>query len=202
MWPNAKFIHIVRDPRDVAKSFIKMGWSGNVWCGADRWVKAEEALENVKKVVLADRWIELKYERLISNPEEELKKICGFIAVPYSSDRLTYYKTSTFDKPMPELAYRWKRTLSKFEIRLVESRALTALLDRGYEQSGLPHMRLSLAYRQILLAENKIAVIYSGIRIYGFMLYALLFVTRKLRLKKLYAWAMFKRNKIAVKYLK
>src|SRR4030095_2960604 len=42
IWPRARFVHLMRDGRDVARSCIGMGWSGNVWCGAQRWIDAEE----------------------------------------------------------------------------------------------------------------------------------------------------------------
>ena len=33
LFPNAKYIHLIRDPRDVARSSIGMGWAGNVYYG-------------------------------------------------------------------------------------------------------------------------------------------------------------------------
>ena len=161
-----------------------MGWSDNVWCSADRWVKVEEMLKSIKKAVPSDRWIELKYKQLITSPENELKRICGFIQTQYSNSTLTYHETSTYDKPRADLAYKWESVLSKYETRLIESRALTALLDIGYKQSCLPHMRLSQTFRQILMIEDKVVRICFQVRRYGFMLYALLFVARKLNLEQ------------------
>ena len=33
IWPDARFIHLIRDGRDVARSCIGMGWAGSVWTG-------------------------------------------------------------------------------------------------------------------------------------------------------------------------
>ena len=41
IWPDACFIHIMRDGRDVSRSCIGMGWAGNVWKGIERWIEAE-----------------------------------------------------------------------------------------------------------------------------------------------------------------
>ncbi len=41
LWPRARFIHLVRDPRDVARSRIAMGWAGNTWVAAEAWIAAE-----------------------------------------------------------------------------------------------------------------------------------------------------------------
>src|SRR6185369_10561789 len=42
IWPVARFVHLVRDGRDVARSVIEMGWAGNLWTGCDRWIDAEQ----------------------------------------------------------------------------------------------------------------------------------------------------------------
>jgi hypothetical protein len=48
LWPEARFIHLVRDPRDVASSCIGMGWAGNVWTGVTRWIEAERLWDEVR----------------------------------------------------------------------------------------------------------------------------------------------------------
>ena len=42
LWPDARFIHLIRDGRDVAHSIIGMGWAGNMYTGADHWLRAEK----------------------------------------------------------------------------------------------------------------------------------------------------------------
>lgn len=44
IWPEARYIHLVRDPRDVAASCIGMGWVGNVFEGAGIWIEAEKRI--------------------------------------------------------------------------------------------------------------------------------------------------------------
>lgn len=41
IFPDARFIHLIRDARDVARSCIGMGWAGNVYMGVERWIEAE-----------------------------------------------------------------------------------------------------------------------------------------------------------------
>ena len=48
IWPDARFIHLVRDPRDVARSVIPMGWAGNTWVGVERWMEAERLWDRVR----------------------------------------------------------------------------------------------------------------------------------------------------------
>ena len=57
--PDAKVIHLVRDPRDVAKSSISMGWAGNTWFGANHWIGTEREWEAATKPA---KVLELRYE--------------------------------------------------------------------------------------------------------------------------------------------
>ena len=41
LWPDARFIYLLRDGRDVANSAVGMGWAGNAYCGAEIWINAE-----------------------------------------------------------------------------------------------------------------------------------------------------------------
>ena len=75
-WPDARFIHIVRDPRDVATSVIEMGWAGNVLYACDGWIESEDRWSNFKNTIDTARCFELTYENLISNSEEVLRQFC------------------------------------------------------------------------------------------------------------------------------
>src|SRR5690606_33013071 len=69
IWPDARFIHLIRDGRDVARSYIAMGWAGNTWTGTTGWLEAEETWERLKGILTPDRYVELTYEDLIRNHE-------------------------------------------------------------------------------------------------------------------------------------
>ena len=48
VWPEARYIHLIRDPRDVAPSVINMGWASTVWFALDRWIEAEAEWKELK----------------------------------------------------------------------------------------------------------------------------------------------------------
>lgn len=143
IWPDARFIHIVRDGRDVASSCIGMGWAGNLWTGVKRWIDAERLWENFSHRVPAERKIEITYEALISEPIEILMSLCDFIGVSYNEAMLSYNKDTTYDLPDPKFARKWKYKLSDSEIQLVESQIANMLEKRDYELSGLPIIHIS-----------------------------------------------------------
>lgn len=55
--PGAKIVHVVRDPRDVARSSIGMGWYGFAYFGVDHWIKTENAWDRAASGLAADRWL-------------------------------------------------------------------------------------------------------------------------------------------------
>jgi hypothetical protein len=108
MWPNSKFIHIIRDGRDVSLSMsYHVGFKRMISLGVTNWVPvafnsyykiAEDKKEPlIKYIRLWQRRIErildeagrlapasylfIHYEDLISKPEEEIWKIADFLKI-------------------------------------------------------------------------------------------------------------------------
>lgn len=136
MWPDARFIHILRDPRDVAKSCIAMGWAGNTWKGVERWIEAEQLWDHIKEQIDPSRYIEVRYEVLIAEPEKTLTQICEFLGLSYSPEMLSYPERTTYDAPNPRYAYQWKHKMRKQDVQLIEAQVAELLVKRGYELSG------------------------------------------------------------------
>jgi hypothetical protein len=78
-FPDSKIIHIVRDPRDVIMSLMNRGLSINH--AAMNWLTA---VSSVKRIEHNNKLIEIKYEDLVNNPKNELKKICDHLKVDFS----------------------------------------------------------------------------------------------------------------------
>lgn len=85
-YPHCRLIHVVRDPRDVVSSLLRMPWgSRNALINARLWSRC---------VLAAERWCErdnylrVHYERLVATPESELQRICTFVAEEYRKEML------------------------------------------------------------------------------------------------------------------
>jgi len=70
IFPDARFIHLIRDGRDVARSCIGMGWAGNVYTGVERWIEAESLWDKLSQSIPPERQIEVTYETLIAGKSE------------------------------------------------------------------------------------------------------------------------------------
>ncbi len=91
--PEAHFIHIIRDGRDVALS-VKDLWFGpdSVEEAARRWQSGiDKARRQARKL---PHYLEVRYEDLVLDTESTLRKIGDFADLPWSPSMLDYHKTA------------------------------------------------------------------------------------------------------------
>lgn len=155
VFPKARIIHLVRDPRDVARSSIGMGWAGNTWFGVDHWIGTEQEWDRHGAALPPDQVFSLRYETLLTAPEQELGRLCAFIGLDYDPAMLTFDQTSSYAAVDPALAFQWKRKQTPREVADVEHKVGPLLAARGYARSGHPPGRPGLLRRLALLAGNK-----------------------------------------------
>ena len=114
IFPEARYVHLLRDPRDVARSCIGMGWAGHVYYGVDAWIDAERSWEQLKSTLDRSQYMEVKYEELVANPELILTTICEFMGKAYSVKMMDYVKHSSYGLPDRRLINQWKRKYSGY----------------------------------------------------------------------------------------
>ena len=90
---EARFIHLIRDGRDVALSRLKRGMGAQKPIGdvADLW---QRRIENARKQAkhLRGRYLELRYEDLVAGPEPALREICDLIELDFDPAMLTHHE--------------------------------------------------------------------------------------------------------------
>jgi hypothetical protein len=202
-FPETKIIHIIRDPRDVARSCIAMGWAGTAYFGIDQWLKTESCWDDFASMFKKSKLMELSYEDLISNPEEQLKRVCSFIGVPFSLEMLTYPKSSAYEAPNPSAIKQWGKKLSARDVALVEMRVKDMLLKRHYELSGFPLDPPGVFEWLRLIWKNKTFVWRFGCRRFGYFNFLMEKVTRRFRPASPFHSIFVQRmNEIEKRYLK
>jgi hypothetical protein len=89
--PEARFIHLIRDGRDVALSVLPMNWGPEtVTEAAELWVeRVTLARENGRTV---SHYMEVKYEDLITDTEGELRGVAEFLDLPWDPVMLAYHE--------------------------------------------------------------------------------------------------------------
>jgi len=136
VWPyfsDARYIHLVRDPRDVALSSVNMGWNGNAHRGVDHWVKTEQSWQALSRVLRPDQQLTVHYEAMVQSPETVLREICDFLDIPYESEMLTSYtSTSTYKAIDPGRQQRWRTEMSESDLARFEGKIEQPMRDAGY----------------------------------------------------------------------
>ncbi len=120
LFNKAKFIHIIRDGRDVACSYREVMRIDSKSPYApvlpiDIRTIANEWLNNVTKVINcmdkigSYRSITIRYEDLVTNPEPLLRELCMWIGIEYEADMLEFYKFNYKNKLEPDKTLDWKK---------------------------------------------------------------------------------------------
>jgi glycosyltransferase involved in cell wall biosynthesis len=165
--PEAHFIHIIRDGRDVALSMKGMFWgAGDDMEGqASNWIW--RIREGRQQAQFCQHYLEVRYEELITNPTKVLQAICAFINLPYHSQMEDYYQSAesrlnefnalykpdgtclrtkeqylsihslTSQSPDQSRIGRWKREMSNEDRAKYEAIAGAMLRDLGYETGDM-----------------------------------------------------------------
>jgi hypothetical protein len=121
LWPEAKFVHIIRDGRDVFMSILN-------WKKAERIVGRYASWEE-DPVSTTALWWERKvrkgredgaalgpglyhetlYEDLVEDPERECKRLCEFLGVPYDDAMIRFHEGRERVKPGRSAKSAWLR---------------------------------------------------------------------------------------------
>jgi hypothetical protein len=166
LWPEAKLIHLVRDGRDVARSWIGMGLGGTVYTGARAWREAELLADRVQQRAGEGQFQRIYYEQLVRAPRQTLNEVCQHIGVPFDEAMLDYAATTTYSYPDPSLTEQWRRKLDARAIRRVEAVAGDMLAARGYERAW-PDARLSTAQRHWLTWADRLGRVRFRLKRFG-----------------------------------
>jgi hypothetical protein len=184
LWPNARFIHLTRDGRDVAYSWVKeMHGNATPFPAAKRWLAAEQDWDNLASQLSSDRYIEITYEDLVSNTVTTLIQICQFLGVDYDDRMLTYTKTRPeLSLPDPKYIGLWRSQLTNYEVQLAEAAIGDTLQKRGYPLSGLPRLSVNALMALQLKWLDRWCRLQHNIHQFGIRLMVLHYLARALHL--------------------
>lgn len=150
LFPDALWIHLVRDGRDAALSFLELpeGFSGKTWAlprtaaqFAARWRTEIRSARRLGAHVSA-RYLELRYEDLVTEPERELRRVCEHASLSFEPGMLDHTRVSEAAQmpehknlaqpPTPGLR-DWRSQMSREDALAFEEVAGDTLRGAGYE---------------------------------------------------------------------
>ena len=100
LFPSAKFIHMIRDGRDVALSFARTPWwYQSVHLNLARWQREIKKISVDAAMYLSNSsYLEVKYENVVSNTEFEVRRICDFLSVDFDVEIIDPQRFIDYDK--------------------------------------------------------------------------------------------------------
>jgi hypothetical protein len=147
VWPEARFLVLVRDGRDVALSVMPLPFgANNVWAAARSWAHAVR-LGRQAEQTYPGRVLTLRYEDVVERPAEETRRACDFLGLPFDPDMLAVERTDSSKIVEDQSAWftsvwaginasavgKWRTKMSPREQRTFESVAGNELRELGYE---------------------------------------------------------------------
>lgn len=179
LFPDARVIHLVRDGRDVAASFMELRWVDSIERAALHWRHRVLAGRRASVQLPAVRYHELRYEDLVERPEPTLRALCAAIDLPFDPAMLRHEKTAAtilrseahphhnryVTRPLRPALRDWRRDTPPAAVDRFEALAGDALTELGYElrsRAGKPPLGTVLATRSDWLAWHAKRLRRSG----------------------------------------
>jgi len=146
LFPNARFIHIVRDPRAVVHSWRSVPWSTGTLTGdAQVW---RRYMMTARKHPPKQRGglLTLHYESLLRDPVGTVQQVCNFLDLRYEPEMLAFHAkqdtlVNTSREPWKKNVERaldpsrldaWQNALELSDIAYIESIAWPEMMRWGY----------------------------------------------------------------------
>lgn len=151
-FPRARFVHLVRDGRNVVPSLLEVAHGPTRFPdGVEYWHTRVLTGRRTGERLGPGRYREVRYEDLVADPEPQLRELCGFLELSYSPAMLEYptrvgeLVAGTFDarqhlgisRAPTSNGRDWRTTMSDHDVQLFEAIAGDALDAFGYERSGM-----------------------------------------------------------------
>jgi hypothetical protein len=176
LWPGARFVHLIRDGREVCLSVLDwkrkaarmaelfptwaedrvttaaLCWERDVRRGREKGLPLGPALYH-----------EVRYEDLVRRPADETRKLCSFLGVTYEEEMLEFHRGRTRPEPglSPKEAWLpitpglrdWRTQMSAGDVERFEAAAGDLLDELGYPR-GCPAPAPAARERAARLGEH------------------------------------------------
>lgn len=145
MFPDAYYVHMIRDGRAVINSYLNVEWWHDTmvwWLGekVSEWEKqgkdpvelaARQWRRNFEEIMankgIFKRYMEVRYEDLTKDTRKEIGRILDFCELSFPES----YK-NLIPKCLPNMNYKWRQGLTKEQISTIEENTNDVLKTLGY----------------------------------------------------------------------
>ena len=159
--PDARFVHVVRDPRAVVNSWRTVPWSsGYVWRDANLW---RERVQAVRQASASAPVHTVRFEQLVQAPAPTMQRVAAFLGLapghPWTRDDVDAeqvavdaeaepWKQNALAPIDPAVATRWRSVLPEADQAMVEHMAGREMQRWGYMPEASAAARRAAAWRK------------------------------------------------------
>lgn len=153
LFPDAQFIHVIRDGRAAVASIKRktdLPPKGDSLKSMATWIQAIDACRRSGKKLGPDRYFEVRYEDIIDDPEREMRAVCAFLGEEFHPDMCAPEQIAADVTPAnwshqkqilrgvnDKSVELWRQQLEPWEVATLERAAGGRLRSLGYELSGI-----------------------------------------------------------------
>jgi hypothetical protein len=150
MFPDAQFVHVIRDGRDCVGSLKQMTWwKRDSYYSMATWAQAVDSGQAAARRLPAGSYYEIHYERLVVDPARELTALCGFLGEAFDTSMLHPYQLASVPASRKKhhartrgavdtaAVHTWQERLEPWEAALAERALGNRLEAYGHELAGL-----------------------------------------------------------------
>lgn len=150
LFPESRFIHVIRDGRDVALSYLQGGWGPKTLAGnAVYWKRFVRHGRREGARLGPHRYSEVRYEDLLDDPEREVRRLSRFVGLEFDDSMLRYFERAqallvtpkhlqthgALRLPPTKGLRDWRHEMPRDDVALFESLAGDLLNELGYERA-------------------------------------------------------------------
>lgn len=157
LFPDAQIVNIIRDGRDCVASLKEAPWHrGGVIKAVATWCRGMDEAARAARTFGPDSYYEIYYERLVAEPEAELRALCGYLGERYDPAMTQLEEVANIAVPKrktwhalthgeitPERVGSWAQRLDPADLSLCEAVMGDRLRAHGYELTGVPGPTIS-----------------------------------------------------------
>lgn len=148
--PESRFVHIIRDGRDVALSYLDVRWGPrSIEEAALRWKRFVGAGRRAAAALDPSRYREVRYEEFLRDPEGIVRSLCPYVDLEFESAMFNYFdrvdsvihssrhpESHQHLKLPPTPGLRdWRSNMTKGDLEIFEALAGDLLSELGYERA-------------------------------------------------------------------
>lgn len=160
LFPDAKYLHIVRDGRAVSASVLPLDWGPNTASQAARWWGSRLTPGLAAETAWPQRVKRVSYEKLILEPEVTLRELCAFLGLEFNPDMVSgkgfvvpgftqRQHALVGGKPDRARVEAWRSSLTEREREIFEAEVGGVLYALGYPLDFKGKARLSSRFERI-----------------------------------------------------